>query len=150
MLNNVIIMGRLVSDPVVRTTSNGTMVANMRIACDRDVTAQAAQNGEKKADFFDVIAWRKTAEFATKYFFKGKPILIQGRLQSRNWEDKTGQKRTSIEIIANNIEFCGGDRVNGGGNGNTQQPNPNAPVTQAELDSFLTDLDGDDDDLPWA
>lgn len=145
MLNQIIIMGRLAADPVIRYTSAGIPVANIRIACDRDRTADSQ---EKICDFFDVVAWRKTAEFAQKYFMKGKPILVTGRLQSRNWQDQTGAKRTSIEILADRVDFCGGDRVQ-----NAAAPAaPAAPaggMTQAALDSIFDDPTADDEDLPW-
>ena len=108
MLNNITIMGRLVADPTTRKTSNGTTVTNIRIACDREY---AGDQAEKKADFIDCVAWRKTAEFIDGYFVKGKPILINGRLQIRDWTDKTGAKRQSAEIVINEAFFCGGDTV---------------------------------------
>lgn len=108
MLNNVQIMGRLVANPELRHTAKETAVASFRIAVDRDF-------GEKQTDFFDVVAWRKTGEFVSKYFAKGDPILIQGRLASRDWEDKNGNKRKSIEIVADNIYFCGGKKKENGG-----------------------------------
>ena len=139
MLNNIIIMGRMVADPEIRTTSTGVMVANFRIACDRDV---AAEGSEKKADFFTVVAWRKTAEFVNKYFFKGKPILIQGRLQQRDYVGKDGQKKSVVEILADKIEFCGGEKkaVPAG----PTAVAPNGVPTQADLDSIFTEVGGDD------
>ena len=103
MLNNLQIMGRLVANPELRHTAKDTAVASFRIAVDRDF-------GEKQTDFFDVVAWRKTGEFVSKYFAKGDPILIQGRLASRDWEDKNSNKRKSIEIICDNVYFCGGKK----------------------------------------
>lgn len=133
-MNVVVIMGRLVADPIVRTANGDLKVANLRIAVDRPVKKGA----EKQADFFDVVAWRHTAEFVEKYFVKGKPILIQGRLQSRNWTDKNEQKRVSIEIVADNVEFCGGDKVE-------KKP--------AEIPNMMpgefAELPNVGDDLPW-
>jgi len=106
-MNSIIIMGRLVKDPIVRHTSNGTTVTNFTVAVDRPVQKDAP----KQADFIDCIAWRKTGEFVGNYFNKGKPILVRGRLQSRDWEDKNGIKRRSWEIVCEECEFAGGEKV---------------------------------------
>ena len=102
MLNKIIIMGRLVKDPELRRTQSGTAVTSFRIAVDRDFKSQ---DGSKQADFFDVVAWRATAEFVSKYFTKGRMAVVEGRLQSRDWTDKEGGKRVAIEIVADNIYF---------------------------------------------
>ena len=102
MLNKVIIMGRLVKDPELRRTQSGTAVTSFRIAVDRDFKSQ---DGSKQADFFDVIAWRATAEFVSKYFTKGRMAVVEGRLQIRDWTDKDGNKRRSAEVVADNVYF---------------------------------------------
>ena len=102
MLNKVIIMGRLVKDPELRRTQSGTAVTSFRIAVDRDFKSQ---DGSKQADFFDVVAWRNTAEFVSKYFTKGRMAVVEGRLQTRDWTDRDGGKRVATEIVADNIEF---------------------------------------------
>lgn len=102
MLNSVIIMGRLVMDPELRRTQSGVAVTSFRIAVDRDFKGQ---DGSKQADFFDVVAWRNTAEFVSKYFTKGRMAVVDGKLQSRKWTDKDGGKRVAIEIIADNVYF---------------------------------------------
>jgi len=137
MLNQVIIMGRCVDTPTLRQTSSGVAVTTFRIACDRDKQTEGGQ----KADFVDIAAWRKTAEFITKYFVKGKPILVQGRLQIREWTDKEGKKRYSTEILADSVFFCGGDKVQ------NAAPAPVAPPDVGVVPEF--DEMGDDDDLPW-
>ena len=104
MLNKVIIMGRLVKDPELRRTQSGTAVTSFRIAVDRDFKGQ---DGSKQADFFDVVAWRATAEFVSKYFTKGRMAVVEGRLQIRDWTDKEGGKRRSAEVIADGIYFAG-------------------------------------------
>lgn len=104
MLNHIVIQGRLTRDPEYRTTGSGTSVANFSVAVDRDFPGQS---GEKETDFIDCVAWRKTAEFVTKYFTKGSAILVSGRLQIRSWTDKDGNKRRTAEIIADNIYFAG-------------------------------------------
>ena len=103
MLNVIAIMGRLVRDPELRQTTTGKTVASFRIACDR---GRRDANGQTQADFFDVTAWDKIAEFVTKYFAKGSLIAIDGRLQSRNYQDKSGSNRTAIEILAHNVHFA--------------------------------------------
>lgn len=105
MLNVVALQGRLVADPELRTTQSGTSVCSFRVACDRSF----AQKGEeRKADFFEIVAWRQTAEFICKYFQKGSMIAIEGSLQSQSYQDKNGNNRTKIEILVNNVSFCGG------------------------------------------
>lgn len=104
MLNVVAIMGRLVADPELRTTQQGTNVCSFRIACDR---SYAKQGEQRQADFIDIVAWRAQAEFVCKYFQKGSPIAIEGSLQTRQYQDKNGNSRTAVEVLANNINFAG-------------------------------------------
>ena len=103
MLNVVAIMGRLAADPQLRQTTTGKNVASFRIACDR---GRRDANGQSQADWLDVVAWDRTAEFVCKYFQKGSLIAIDGRLQSRQYQDKNGNNRTAIEIVANNVNFA--------------------------------------------
>ena len=103
MLNVVAIMGRLAADPQLRQTTTGKNVASFRIACDR---GRRDANGQSQADWLDVVAWDRTAEFVCKYFQKGSLIAIDGRLQSRSYQDKNGNNRTAIEIVANNVNFA--------------------------------------------
>ena len=103
MLNVVAIMGRLVADPELRTTPQGTNVCSFRIACDRNFARQGEQ---RQADFIDIVAWRQQAEFVCKYFQKGSLIAIEGSLQTRQYQDKNGNNRTAIEIVANNVNFA--------------------------------------------
>lgn len=128
MLNNIHIVGRLVADPELKNTPNGTKVCSFRIASDRDYQPK---DGTKAVDFIDCVAWRASAEFLTRNFCKGMPILLSGRLQMRKWQDKDGNNRTSAEIQVENLWFCGGERRS-------------APVTP----SAFEELD-DDGDLPW-
>lgn len=102
MLNRIILMGRLVRDPELRRTQSGTAVAAIRLAVDRDYKTQS---GERQADFFDVVAWRATAEFVSKYFAKGRMAVVEGRLQTRDWTDKDGNKRVTTEIVAETVYF---------------------------------------------
>lgn len=102
MLNRVIIMGRLTKDPELRYTQTETAVASFRIAVDRDVKSK---DGERKTDFIDCVAWRKTGEFVSNYFHKGSVAIVSGRLEIREWTDKDGNRRTSAEINAENVYF---------------------------------------------
>ena len=104
MLNVVAIMGRLVADPELRTTQQGTNVCTFRIACERSYTPKGQQ---RQADFVDIVAWGKTAEFICKFFQKGSMIAIDGSIQTRQYQDKQGNKRTAVEVVANNISFAG-------------------------------------------
>ena len=102
MLNKVIVMGRLVRDPELRRTNSGTAVASFTIACERDFKSDG---GEREADFIECVAWRNTAEFVSKYFTKGRMSVVSGRLQTRNWTDKEGNKRKATEIVAESVYF---------------------------------------------
>jgi single-strand DNA-binding protein len=102
MLNKIVLMGRLTRDPELRHTQSGTAVASFSLAVDRDFKGQ---NGEKETDFIDVVAWRNTGEFVSKYFTKGRMAVVMGRLQIRDWTDKDGNKRRSAEVIADNVYF---------------------------------------------
>ncbi len=104
MLNVVAIMGRLVHDPELRTATQGTNVCTFRIACERSYSKPGEQ---RQADFVDIVAWGKTAEFICKFFQKGSMIAVDGSLQTRNYQDKQGNKRTAVEVVANNISFAG-------------------------------------------
>ncbi len=102
MLNHIVLMGRLTRDPELRRTGSGVAVASFTLAVDRDYAAQGA---EKETDFVDIVAWRNTAEFVSKYFAKGRMAVVTGRLQIRNWQDKEGNKRRSAEVVADNVYF---------------------------------------------
>lgn len=154
MLNVIAIMGRLVADPQLRQTQQGTSVASFRIACDRN---RADQNGQRQADFFDVTAWRGTAEFVCKYFQKGSLIAIEGQLQSRQYQDKNGNNRTAIEIVANNVNFAGPKNSSGGGSyapapAPQQQYSHPAPQEVPSYSAGSNDdfaVIDDNDDLPF-
>ena len=104
MLNVVALTGRLVEDPELKTTGNGVSVCSFRIAVDRDY---APQGQERKADFINVVAWRGTAEFVAKFFRKGQMIAVNGSIQTRQYEDRRGNKRTAVEVVAGSVSFCG-------------------------------------------
>ena len=129
MLNHIVLMGRLTRDPELRHTGSGISVASFTLAVDRDFKSQ---NGERVVDFINIVAWRGTAEFAEKYFEKGQMAVVSGRLSTRNYEDKNGNKRTAYEVVADHIYFA------------SSKPKPE---TDAAPQSF-NDL-SDEGDLPF-
>jgi len=138
MLNVIVIMGRLVRDPELRRTNNGTAVTSFTLAVDRDFKGQ---DGERDTDFIDVVAWKTTAEMVAKYFTKGRMAAVKGRLQLRDWTDKTGGKRRTAEIIADAVFF--GDK----------RPDSTAVKGGVDVPCDLVELDEDEDeadgDLPF-
>ena len=112
MLNHIVIMGRLTRDPELRRTGSGIAVASFTVAVDRDFGGR--DGGERETDFIDCVAWRNTGEFVSKYFTKGSMIVVSGRLQIRNWNDKDGNKRRSAEVVADNVYFGESKRSNEG------------------------------------
>ena len=105
MLNKIILMGRLTRDPELRHTQTGTAVASFSLAVDRDFKDKAT--GERSTDFIDVVAWRQTAEFVSRYFTKGRMAVVEGRLQIRDWTDKDGNKRTSLVFALSVLRLAG-------------------------------------------
>ena len=113
MLNKVFIMGRLTRDPELRRTQTGTAVASFSLAVDRDFKDKAT--GERTTDFIDVVAWRQTGEFVSRYFTKGRMAVVEGRLQIRDWTDKDGNKRRTAEVVADQVYFGDSKRDGDGG-----------------------------------
>lgn len=104
MLNRVVLMGRMVADPELKTTNCGVSVCSFRIAVDRSYV----KNGEQRqADFFDIVAWRSSAEFVCRHFAKGSLIAVDGQLQTRQYRTKDGSNRSAVEVVADNISFTG-------------------------------------------
>ena len=170
MLNHITLMGRLVRDPELRYTQSQTPVVSFRIAVDRDFGAR--DGGERQADFIDIVAWRQTAEFVNKYFQKGRMIVVSGRLQMRDWTDRDNNKRTSAEVVADNVYFGDsrrdgdanrGDSYAGGysnsyANGNNASTNGNsyggynagrAPAPAPAPANTFVELDDGDGELPF-
>lgn len=110
MLNICALMGRIVADPELKTTQSGISVTSFRIAVDRNTVDSS---GNRQTDFIDIVAWRTTAEFVCKYFTKGQMIALNGRIQTRSYEDKQGNKRTAVEVVADNVSFCGSKNEGG-------------------------------------
>ena len=167
MLNHITIMGRLTRDPELRRTGSGIAVASFTVAVDRDFGNR--DGGERETDFIDCVAWRQTGEFVSMYFTKGSMIVVSGRLQIRNWNDKEGNKRRTAEVVADNVYFgeskrssenssYGGNAYGGNSYGNNNYggnsfsaPAPsyggyNAPSAPA---SDFAMLDDDDAQLPF-
>ncbi len=138
MLNKVILMGRLVADPEAKQTPSGVSVTTFRIAVDRDFKNK--QTGEKEVDFFNIVAWRSTADFIVKYFTKGRMIVVEGRLQSRNYTDKDGNKRYITEVVADNVYF-GDSKRDGDGSSYSSQASAPAPSAAPAYDPVVPPSD---------
>ena len=141
MLNKIIIMGRLTRDPELRRTGSGTSVTSFSLACDRDFKSQS---GEKETDFIEVVAWKNTAEFVSKYFSKGRMAVVEGRLQIRDWTDKAGNKRTTAEVVADNVYFADSKRSESNEN---QKENFNA--LSGRLGDDFVPASEEDGELPF-
>ena len=135
-------MGRLTRDPELRRTGSGTAVTSFSMACDRDFKSQS---GEKETDFIDVVAWKNTAEFVSKYFSKGRMAVVEGRLQIRDWTDQAGNKRTTAEVVADNVYFADSKRSESNDN---QKENFNA-LSGRLSDDFVAALNDDTSELPF-
>ncbi len=176
MLNHITIMGRLTRDPELRTTQSGINVASFTVAVDRDFSGR--DGGERQTDFIDCVAWRSTGEFVSKYFHKGSMIVVAGRLQSRKWQDRDGNNRTSWEIVTDNVYFGESrrDSESSGGYERSYESNRGGydsgrssyesnrggydsgrgsyessarPASSAPASSAFSDLSEDDGDLPF-
>ena len=142
MLNCAVIMGRLVADPELRTTPNGISVTSFCVAVDRSFVKAGE---ERKADFINVVAWRQTADFVTRYFHKGSMIAVQGSIQTRKYTDKNGNNRTAFEVVADNIQFVESKRDSAPA-GNSE---PAQSYSNAGSNDFADLGDMSDDDLPF-
>ena len=141
MLNRVIIMGRLTRDPELRRTQSGTAVASFALAVDRDFKDK--DTGEKKTDFIEVVAWRNTAEFVSKFFTKGRMAVVEGRLQVRDWQADDGSKRRSTEVIADNVYF--GDSKGSSGGAATSPAYSGTPQSGGDF----AEISEEDGELPF-
>ena len=164
MLNRIILMGRLTRDPELRHTQTGTAVASFTLAVDRDFKDRST--GERGTDFINVVAWRQTGEFVSRYFTKGRMAVVEGRLQMRDWTDKDGNKRTAAEVVADNVYFgdskrdgeSGGTYSTGyaggyssapmGGNSGYAAPAPSGYGAPTGVNQFA-ELSDDDGELPF-
>lgn len=143
MLNKIILMGRLTRDPELKRTQSGTAVTSFALAVDRDFKSQS---GEKETDFIDIVAWRNTAEFVSKYFSKGRMAVVEGRLQTRKWQDKEGNNRVSVEVAADNVYFGDSAKRESGG-----RPNPSAHYADpnAGHNNDFAEIGEEDGELPF-
>ena len=150
MLNKIILMGRLTRDPELRRTQSGTAVTSFSLAVDRDFKSQG---GDKETDFIDIVAWRNTAEFVSKYFTKGRMAVVEGRLQIRDWTDRDGGKRRSAEVIAENVYF--GDSKREGGSDYSSAPAYGTPASDRGYaapmggQSDFAEIGEEDGELPF-
>lgn len=146
MLNVVAIIGRMVKDPELKTTNSGKSVCSFRIAND---SGYKDASGQSQTNWLDVTAWGKTSEFVCKYFPKGSLIAIDGRLQTRQYQDKNGQNRTTVEIVAQNVSFCSSkESTNPAPQNAAQRPAAPSQRTQGEPDTDYA-ITEDDGDLPF-
>lgn len=142
MINSVVLMGRLTADPELRTTTTGKSVCSFTVAVD---SGYQRAGEERSADFINIVAWEQTANFVCRYFRKGSMIAIQGRIQTRRYEDKTGAKRTAFEVIAREVSFCGSKAETGTAAVSTPAQ---APAYQSAGSSDFEEIT-DDEDLPF-
>jgi single-strand DNA-binding protein len=148
-LNRTILMGRLCADPELRQTPNGVSVCAFRIAVNRNF---GGQDGKQQADFIDIVAWRQSAEFVSKYFNKGKMIIVEGSIQTRSYEDKNGNKRTAVEVVADNVQFGESKGLSSSDRSDESAPAEpmDAPLDpQPSQDSDFSEMSGDSDNLPF-
>ena len=138
-MNIVGIMGRLTYEPELKKTPSGVSVIRITVAVDRSYQPSGQ---ERQADFIDCVAWRQTAEFISRYFHKGSMIAVEGTIQTSNFTDKNGKQRKQVEVLANNVSFCGSKTEQG--NSVTQQCNPNLNVSNDDFEEIA-----DDDDMPF-
>ena len=144
MLNKAILMGRLVADPELRRTPNNNSVTSFTLAVNRSFTRQGEQ---PQTDFIDIVAWGKTAEFVSRYFVKGQQVAVAGRIQTRNWEDKQGNKRKSVEVVAEEVHFAEPKRDSQPRN-DMPRGGDFDPMAGLGGNAFAA-LPGDDNDLPF-
>ena len=143
-------MGRLVADPELRQTPNGVSVITFTVAVDRNYS----RDRERQTDFIDVVAWRQTAEFVSKYFSKGKMIIVEGSIQTRSYEDRNGNKRRAVEVVADNVQFGESKSAGGSQQGYTAPaptqapPEPAVSYPSGDVGDF-SEMSSDSDDLPF-
>ena len=142
MFNLVVLTGRLTADPELKTTANGLSVTTFSIAVDR----RYRSGEERQTDFINIVAWRQSAEFITKYFKKGSLIGIEGSIQTRRYQDKNGNNRTAFEVVANNVQFVESKRDGSSPMGDSAVP---ASYSNADVNDFADLGDATDDDLPF-
>ncbi len=147
-MNQVVLMGRLTRDPELRHTQTGTPVTTFSLAVDRGFTPK--DGGERQTDFIDIVTWRNTAEFVSKYFVKGQMAAVTGRLQLRDWTDKDGNKRRSAEVVADNVYFTESKKSRESGTSYTRSVKDDSGSDYSPVPgSGFSELEEDDGDLPF-
>ena len=148
-MNQIVLMGRMTRDPELRQTPNSVPVASFTLAVDRGFASK--ESGERQTDFIDVVAWRSTAEFVSKYFTKGQMTAVTGRLQIRDWTDKDGNKRRNAEVVADNVYFTESKKSREASHGNSAGYKEDYGADfSAEIESSdFAELDMDEGDLPF-
>lgn len=144
MLNKAILMGRLTADPELRRTQSNTAVTSFTLAVNRSFTRTGEQ---PQTDFIDIVAWGKTAEFVAKWFSKGQQVAVAGRIQTRTWEDKQGQKRKSVEVVAEEVHFAEPKRDSY--QSGREIPAAAMPFDMGPGDNQFSALGAEDSDLPF-
>ena len=144
MLNKAIIMGRLTRDPEIKKTQSGLSVCSFSVAVDRDIVDKSTN--QREPDFINVTAWRTTADFVGKYFTKGSLIVVEGRIQVRNYTDKDNNKRTATEIVANSVYFGGSKKKDGD---SADAPALSSNTSAASQDGYGEMPPANEDDLPF-
>lgn len=163
MLNKIFLQGRLVADPELRHTQSGVAVASFRIAVDRDFKDR--ETGERKADFINIVAWRQTGEFVSRFLTKGRLAIVEGKLQTREYNDRDGNRRYATEVVADNVYFGDSRRDGDGGGyapapqsgrgsygapaGNNYPPASQGSYSAAPVVDQFADLTDDDGELPF-
>lgn len=151
MINSVVLMGRLCADPELRTTTTGREVCSIRIAVDRSFVPQGQ---ERQADFINCTAWGATATFINRYFSKGSMIAVTGRIQTRTYEDRDGNRRNAFEVVIDQASFTG-SKSEAGSRGNDYSSQPAPAQRQEQPAAYSTaapgdfELISDDEDLPF-
>ncbi len=152
MYNKAILVGRLTADPELKQTTSGISVCSFSIACDRPFSSKS---GEKQTDFINIVAWRQNAEFISKYFSKGRAIGIDGSIQTRNYEDKNGNRRTAVEVVVDRAFFVESKNASSSAPSAASAPSfghPSAPADPVSYSSGsfsdFEEIEGEDD-LPF-
>lgn len=143
-MNKVVLVGRLSKDPELRSTQSGTAVVSFTVACDRRFVKEGE---ERQADFINCVAWNKTAEFVSRYFTKGMRIALDGRIQTRSYDDQNGNKRYITEVVAEDVEFAQSKNENGAGGYQADTPAYSAPqAPSVDINGFMP---VEEEDLPF-
>ena len=147
-INRVVLTGNLTRDPELRNIpSTGTSVCSLRVAC--NTRRKEGDNWVDKPNYFDVTIFGRRAETCAQYLAKGRPVAIDGRLEWREWEDQQGNKRQSVEIVADNVQFLGSREDADGGNGSRITPQSDVPADTSDFQPASTGSGGSDDDIPF-